>query len=98
MKKEDLIQSLAQAEGITVAKANHIVNTLVQQITIELLDGGNVKIRNFGTFTVTKRKGKQFKNPKTGTLLEIPERSHPLFVPSKSLKDKLQKEGGTDDK
>jgi nucleoid DNA-binding protein len=89
MNKADLIKKMAADAGITQGAANKAFNTLVEGITKSLSKGHRVTIVGFGTFSVTKRKARTGRNPKTGAPLKIAARTVPKFTPGKALKDRV---------
>lgn len=52
-----------------------------------LKDGRRIEVRGFGCLTVKRQSGKQFKNPKTGTIHDIPPRKRVIFKPGKFLRE-----------
>ena len=58
--------------------------------TIPCIENGNdVKISNFGTFSVKKKNSRLGRNPKTGDEKEITARNVISFYPSKTMKTKI---------
>ena len=51
-----------------------------------------VTLSDFGTFTVSKRRGFKGHNPKSGTSMAVPERRIPVFRAGKKLKKSLNPE------
>lgn len=89
MNKADLIKKMATDAAITQAQANEAFNSMVDAITGTLATGDKVTLVGFGTFSVTERKARTGRNPKTGATLKIPARKVPKFTPGKALKDKI---------
>ena len=54
-----------------------------------LKKGGTVALIGFGTFSVSKRKAREGRNPKTGEAIKIAARKAPKFSAGKGLKDAL---------
>jgi integration host factor subunit beta len=48
-----------------------------------------IELRGFGSFSVRSRKPRSTKNPRTGKIMEIPDRKTLHFTMSKSLKEAL---------
>lgn len=65
------------------------VDIILDDIAEALIDTRRVEIRGFGSFSVRSRKPRTTKNPKTGKMMDIPERKTLHFTMSKSLKDVL---------
>jgi DNA-binding protein HU-beta len=51
--------------------------------------GEEVRIPDFGTFKVAKRKAREGRNPATGATINIPASTVAKFTPAKGLKDAL---------
>lgn len=91
MNKLDLAKRLAEIENISIPSASHIIDNVFDIITTELQSNEKVKIRHFGTFTVGERKEREFKNPKTKQTSILMETKRPVFIPSKDLKQAVNK-------
>lgn len=97
MTKQELAVELAAKEGITIAKAYSIIDSMFGIISDQLKNGGKVKIRHFGTFTVSKSKQRSFKNPSTKEESVIQEHKRPMLVSSRSLKQQMNQLDGEED-
>jgi integration host factor subunit beta len=65
------------------------VDIILEEVSHALVDNRRVEIRGFGSFSVRTRKPRTTKNPKTGKMMNIPERKTLHFTMSKSLKEVL---------
>ena len=92
MNKADLTEVLAERAGIPKVRAAHYINILTTAIQGALEDGEKVTISDFGTFTVSKRRGFKGHNPKNGEVMTVPERRIPVFRAGKKLKQSLNPE------
>jgi nucleoid DNA-binding protein len=86
MNKTDLIETLVPIVG-TKKAASDFIDSLLNNITTALKKGEDVRLSNFGTFKISKRKARTGVNPKTGEKIKIPARSVPAFSPAKGLKE-----------
>lgn len=90
MLKRELVNEVSQQLGgyykQDVAQA---VDIILEEISHALTEGRRVEIRGFGSFSVRTRKPRTTKNPKTGKMMDIPERKTLHFTMSKSLKEVL---------
>ena len=59
----------------------------VAEIKRAMKKGEEVRIPDFGTFKVAKRKARDGRNPATGATIKIPASKVPKFTPSKGLKE-----------
>jgi DNA-binding protein HU-beta len=89
MSKKDLIDAVAKETELTKEKAGTAVDAVLAHIRNSLKNDEEVRIPDFGTFKVTKRKAREGRNPATGATIKIPASRVPKFSPSKGLKDAL---------
>ena len=89
MTKAELIDSLAKRHELPRPKAEEVVNGLLDDIVAALKNGDKVNISGFGTFSVSQRKGRTGRNPKTGETIEIAPSRAAKFKAGKILKDSL---------
>jgi nucleoid DNA-binding protein len=89
MTKADLIDSMAKRTELPRPKAEEIVNGLFDDIMGALKNGDKVNISGFGTFSISQRKGRLGRNPKTGETIEIAPSRAAKFKAGKILKDSL---------
>jgi integration host factor subunit beta len=90
MLKKDLIDKVtSQMDGYLKKDIATAVDIILESVVEALIQGQRVEIRGFGSFSVRKRKARSTKNPKTGEIMNIPERRTLHFTMSKSLKDPL---------
>ncbi len=90
MLKRELINQVSEQLGDyykqDIAQA---VEIILEEISQALAEERRVEIRGFGSFSVRTRKPRTTKNPKTGKMMNIPERKTLHFTMSKSLKEVL---------
>ncbi|MGH7897368.1 MAG: HU family DNA-binding protein [Candidatus Binatia bacterium] len=89
MTKSDLVDRLAAKAELSRPRAEELVDFLLGDITEALKKSEKVNISGFGTFTVSNRKARTGRNPKTGEPIEIPASRSAKFKPGKSLKEAL---------
>jgi DNA-binding protein HU-beta len=89
MTKADLIESVASKVDLPRAVAERAVNTLFDDMVEALRQGDKVNISGFGTFSVSSRKARVGRNPKTGESIEIGASRAAKFKAGKTLKDAL---------
>lgn len=87
MSKKDLIDAVARQCELTKEKAGIAVDTVLEHIKAAMKNGEEVRIPDFGTFKVAKRKAREGRNPATGEAIKIPASNMPKFAPSKGLKE-----------
>jgi DNA-binding protein HU-beta len=89
MSKKDLIDAVAKECDLTKEKANVVVDAVLEHIKTTMKHGNEVRLPDFGTFKVAKRKAREGRNPATGATINIPASTVPKFTPAKGLKDLL---------
>jgi len=86
--KADLVDHVAASvAGITKKQAGEALDAVFGYISKQLADGDRVQVPGFGTFTVSERKARQGRNPKTNEPMTIPASKGVRFKPGKGLKD-----------
>ena len=89
MTKTDLIDAVASKAALPKQKAEEIVNGIFNDITAGLKNGDKVNISGFGTFSVSHRKARTGRNPKTGETIQIASSKAAKFKAGKTLKESL---------
>tara|TARA_E500000075_G_C6705475_1_gene181959 strand:- start:176 stop:490 length:315 start_codon:yes stop_codon:yes gene_type:complete len=87
MNKNDLINNVADAAGISKTAASSAVDAVFDSISSALSSGGDVRLVGFGTFSVANRKATTGRNPRTGEVINIAASKSPKFKAGKALKD-----------
>ena len=90
--KSDLIEKIQLEIGISLSDSSKIFEEITEEILSSLEHGNDVKISNFGTFSVKKKKSRLGRNPKTGVEAKISSRKVVTFKPSSYIKEKITKE------
>lgn len=93
--REDIAESLHTDFGLTKKDCTIFVNDIIEIIIEGLNDSGYVKIHNFGSFKVTRKKSRIGRNPKTLEDVIISERNVLKFKPSKMILDFINKNNDT---
>ena len=68
------------------------VDIILETMGNALVEGRRIELRGYGSFSVRTRKSRLTKNPRTGKMMDIPERKTLHFTMSKSLKETLIRE------
>ena len=72
MNKGDLIEAVAKDAGISKALAGKVLDSTIDAVTKGLGKGDRVALVGFGTFSVSTRKARTGRNPRTGKEIMIP--------------------------
>jgi DNA-binding protein HU-beta len=91
MTKTELIDKIASGAGLSKADASRALDAGVDAVKAALKKGQKVTLVGFGTFSVTKRKARKGRNPRTGQVINIPAARTPKFTAGKALKDAVKK-------
>ncbi|MBI2197077.1 MAG: HU family DNA-binding protein [Candidatus Rokubacteria bacterium] len=86
MTRADLVTSMAAASGWSKAATDRALRALLASIRTSLKRGQPVTLVGFGTFSVSRRKARKGKNPRTGQPMNVVGGRTPRFKPSKELK------------
>ncbi len=89
MTKEDLINKMAGSAKISKAAAAKALDAFIAGIKTAMKKDERVTLVGFGTFSVSKRKARKGRNPKTGAEIKIPARKVPKFSAGKAFKEAL---------
>ena len=93
MIKSELIATVAEANHLTRANTERVVNTFFDAITDALVKGKRVELRGWGVLSVRTRKSRTGRNPRTGASVQVAEKRVPFFKAGKAIKDALNKKG-----
>jgi DNA-binding protein HU-beta len=87
MNKQDLVAVVAEAGGLSKAKAGDVVDAIFEAVQKALKKKQEVRLVGFGTFSTSKRKAGKGRNPRTGEEIKIPASTSVRFKAGKALKD-----------
>ena len=81
--KDDIADSINSNFGLSKKDCLNIVKDIIDEIILGLQNNKIVKIHNFGTFKLKRKKSRIGRNPKTKKEFIINERNVISFKPSK---------------
>lgn len=87
MNKSELVRKVAADTRLSRGEAEEVVDSTIENIVKALSDGDDVRLMGFGVFTVSRRKGSEARNPKTGKIIKLPASNRARFKPGKLLKE-----------
>jgi len=87
MNKGDLVKVIAEAAGVTNAKATDTLNAVLDSVRKTLKKGDKVTLIGFGTFGTQRREKRDGRNPSTGAKIKIPAKTLVKFKAGKELSD-----------
>ncbi len=90
MKKSDLLNYLSDKfTHIKKKDLQEILNGTFEAMTDALSKGDKVEIRGLGSFKIKVKNSRRARNPKTGEIVNVPEKRVVYFKMGKVLKRKL---------
>lgn len=90
INKGDFAKIYAEKNGVSISKANEVVNSVLDTIQAELVAGNAVNFTGFGKFSVANRAARQGRNPGTNEVIQIPATKAPRFSAGKTLKEAVK--------
>lgn len=92
MTKRDLVVRIANETKLNQRDVTQVVQMVLDQITAELSAGRGVELRNFGVFTLKRRKKRIGRNPNAPEkTVPIPERTVVKFKPGKIMREVIER-------
>ena len=91
MNKTELINAVAEKQGLTKADTKKALEGILAEIQSALVNGDEVQFVGFGTFKTSQRAARTGRNPQTGEEIKIAASKAPSFKAGKALKDAVNK-------
>ncbi len=85
--KQDLIKKVVAKTGKTNRDVTEVVGATLDAVRETLEKGEEVRLINFGVFSVKKSAARPGVNPKTREKMEVPEKMRVKFAPGKELNE-----------
>lgn len=89
MKKEDIIAVLAEKRNVSKKEADRILEDVVDIVKTGIKEDGVVDFPRFVKFTKTRKAATTMKNPRTGEVVDVPEKYAPKAKFSSTFKNEL---------
>lgn len=91
MTKRELVVRIAEARELPQREVRHVVQLLLDLVVESLARGETVELRNFGVFSVRRRKARLGRNPNApGRGVMIPSRRVVRFKPGKVMRERVR--------
>ena len=87
--KKDIVGNIFKKVGVPSVYAMKLIDDLILIMLSNILIKKSFKIKNFGSFTLTKKKKRIGRNPKNKVSYEILERNVLTFKAANELKRKI---------
>lgn len=85
MTKAEIVNEISLKTGVDRKRALQIVEGFMDSVKKSLVNGENVYLRGFGSFTLKHRAEKVARNITKNTTMIIPAHDIPAFKPSKDF-------------
>ena len=85
MNKAQLIDAIAASTSLSKTDSGAALNALTDALGKAMKKGERVGFPGFGTFSVSERKARTGRNPRTGEMIKIPAKKVVKFKPSSKL-------------
>ena len=85
MTKAELVSKISINTGIEKVIAMAVIESMMEEIKVNIAQNESIFLRGFGTFKAKKRAEKTGRNIKKNTAVIIPAHYTPSFKPSKSF-------------
>lgn len=90
LTKAELADLLFERLGLNKRESKEMVDAFFEHVCTALLRGSDVKLANFGNFTIRQKPPRPGRNPRTGEAIPIDARSVVTFHASHKLKALVQ--------
>lgn len=87
MKKDELVQAVAEKAGINKAEADRALSAIVETVTGAVAAGNKIQIPGLGTFEARERAAREGRNPQTGETMQIAATTVPGFKAATAFKN-----------
>ncbi|HRY98404.1 MAG TPA: HU family DNA-binding protein [Bacteroidales bacterium] len=85
MTKAEIVAEIANKTGIEKVAVQATVEAFMEAVKGSLVNGENVYLRGFGSFTIKERAEKTGRNISRNTTIIIPAHNIPAFKPAKAF-------------
>ena len=89
LTRMDLSEAVFREVGLSRNESAQLVESVLDHMSNALVEGEQVKISSFGTFSVREKSARVGRNPKTGEEVPINPRRVLTFRPSHLMKDRV---------
>lgn len=84
--KKEMCRRIADSTELTLTAAESFYDAYHSEIISSVKNGNAVQIRGFGTFKPQLRAARTCRNPQTGDLIQVPQKTVPVFKSGKEFK------------
>lgn len=91
LTRRELAEVLSDKLGFSQSNCAQIVDSFIAAMKRALLNGEEIKLVHFGTFTVREKAPRKGRNPRTGETITIKKRNTVSFRASKKLRERINR-------
>ena len=89
LTKADISNSVHREIGLSKKESAALVTSFLHQLSNTLIAGENIKLANFGTFKLARKKARFGRNPRTGESALMSERTVVTFKAAPHVSDRV---------
>ncbi|MBX9049642.1 integration host factor subunit beta [Bacteroides thetaiotaomicron] len=90
MTKAEIVSHIANGTGIEKTTISTVVESFMESVKENMINGENIYLRGFGSFVIKQRAEKVARNITKNTTVIVPARSIPSFKPAKEFMAKVK--------
>lgn len=91
MSKKEFIEAFAARSGENKKRTEELLNNFLALVEESLLEGKDVQFVGWGSFTTKVKEARNGRNPKDGSVINIPAKKVVKFKVGKKLADAVAK-------
>jgi DNA-binding protein HU-beta len=86
MKKDEIVEAVAEAADISKAEAERALGAIISTVTEQVAAGNKIQLPGLGTFEPRERSAREGRNPQTGETIQIAASTVPGFKAATAFK------------
>ena len=90
MTKAEFVAKVSKRVKLSKAQTGKILDAALEEVEGVLKKGDSISFTGFGTFSVSRRKARRGRHPRTGNPMSIPASRVPRFRAGKFLKSAVR--------
>jgi len=90
MTKAEIVADVANKTGVEKVAVQAVVESFMDVVKNAMVNGENVYLRGFGSFTIKRRAAKTGRNISKNTTIIIPAHNIPAFKPAKTFVNEVK--------
>ena len=93
MTKAEIVADIANKTGVEKVAVQAVIESFMDAVKSAMMNGENVYLRGFGSFTIKWRAEKTGRNISKNTTIIIPAHNIPSFKPAKTFVAQVKNSG-----